>query len=642
MINTFLSLANELGIKHPQSLGKKLGHTVGEELIIKKMEQEFDNSLFSYKIISNQISHNTKINSPFVVSVNGIYELIKYANGLYYNRLGQVELDNYIGCRFFSIRSISKIKKPSDLVSDIVNFTPVWSLFLLLLTPFALITPIYTNIFNTRLIYSSSVSTLIVVSVFFLFAYVLEFFAKKYIKDKCIQANGESALKFETYILGFTSRYKGFFAVHSIKTVEQYRKMVWEFIPYIACDILSFIMFFVTLSIFVSWLSVYFLLFYAVVFVIFYLYRSKLYKYLIEQESSSNDVLKLRISNVFHRDSIPFINKFSVFSKYLRVYGVSQHYEDKITRFNFFWDELTKMVSFLALFVLFFISFVSISASELNPAYMIVLFIISSRLSGLMSQIVTRLSYLKASFIHLHQSMEGLFTEEVLESNVSKIGMNIEELDKIKVSNLTLSCDQKTLLKSINLKFHKGILYGIKGPVGSGKSTLLKSILGINQDYKGKVEYDGVDMNVIDNNFFETKVSYLSSEASFLSGSLYENFLFRNCTSSKIINNILKECFGDRVFDYQSLYVDDIENIAMSTGQKRRLLFMMSLLDRSLLYVFDEVLVNMSKGDISRSIEYMRKYNSNAITIMVSHNESILSACDVVYEINRGTLSSQV
>ncbi|MFA0013952.1 ATP-binding cassette domain-containing protein [Vibrio lentus] len=642
MINTFLSLANELGIKHPQSLGKKLGHTVGEELIIKKMEQEFDNSLFSYKIISNQISHNTKINSPFVVSVNGIYELIKYANGLYYNRLGQVELDNYIGCRFFSIRSISKIKKPSDLVSDIVNFTPVWSLFLLLLTPFALITPIYTNIFNTRLIYSSSVSTLIVVSVFFLFAYVLEFFAKKYIKDKCIQANGESALKFETYILGFTSRYKGFFAVHSIKTVEQYRKMVWEFIPYIACDILSFIMFFVTLSIFVSWLSVYFLLFYAVVFVIFYLYRSKLYKYLIEQESSSNDVLKLRISNVFHRDSIPFINKFSVFSKYLRVYGVSQHYEDKITRFNFFWDELTKMVSFLALFVLFFISFVSISASELNPAYMIVLFIISSRLSGLMSQIVTRLSYLKASFIHLHQSMEGLFTEEVLESNVSKIGMNIEELDKIKVSNLTLSCDQKTLLKSINLKFHKGILYGIKGPVGSGKSTLLKSILGINKDYKGKVEYDGVDMNVIDNNFFETKVSYLSSEASFLSGSLYENFLFRNCTSSKIINNILKECFGDRVFDYQSLYVDDIENIAMSTGQKRRLLFMMSLLDRSLLYVFDEVLVNMSKGDISRSIEYMRKYNSNAITIMVSHNESILSACDVVYEINRGTLSSQV
>ncbi len=642
MINTFLSLANELGIKHPQSLGKKLGHTVGEELIIKKMEQEFDNSLFSYKIISNQISHNTNINSPFVVSVNGVYELIKYANGLYYNRLGQVELDNYIGCRFFSIRSISKIKKPSDLVSDIVNFTPVWSLFLLLLTPFALITPIYTNIFNTRLIYSSSVSTLIVVSVFFLFAYVLEFFAKKYIKDKCIQANGESALKFETYILGFTSRYKGFFAVHSIKTVEQYRKMVWEFIPYIACDILSFIMFFVTLSIFISWLSVYFLLFYAVVFVIFYLYRSKLYKYLIDQESSSNDVLKLRISNIFHRDSIPFINKFSVFSKYLRVYGVSQHYEDKITRFNFFWDELTKMVSFLALFVLFFISFVSISASELNPAYMIVLFIISSRLSGLMSQIVTRLSYLKASFIHLHQSMEGLFTEEVLESNVSKIGMNIEELDKIKVSNLTLSCDQKTLLKNINLKFHKGILYGIKGPVGSGKSTLLKSILGINQDYKGKVEYDGVDMNVIDNNFFETKVSYLSSEASFLSGSLYENFLFRNCTSSKIINNILKECFGDRVFDYQSLYVDDIENIAMSTGQKRRLLFMMSLLDRSLLYVFDEVLVNMSKGDISRSIEYMRKYNSNAITIMVSHNESILSACDVVYEINRGTLSSQV
>ncbi len=638
MITAFLNLANELGVKYTPSLAKKLSHTIGEELVIKKIEKEFDSNLFSYQIISNQISNNTRINDPFVVNINGSYELIKYSNGLYFNRTGQVMLNDYIGCRYFELRENVKKKKPEELVSDIVSFTPIWSLFLLLLTPFALITPIYTNIFNTRLIYSSSVTTLVVVSLFFLLAYVIEFFAKKHIKDKCIIANGESALKFESYILAFTSKYKGFFAVHSIKTVEQYRKMVWDFIPYIACDVLSFVMFFITLSVFVSWLSVYFLLFYALVFFVFYLYRSRLYKLLVEQENSSNDVLKLRVSNVTHKDSIPFINKFNVFSKYLRVFSVSQYYEDKITKFNFFWDEMTKMVSFLSLFILFLVSFVSISASELNPAYMIVLFIISSRLSGLLSQIVTRLSYLKASFIHLHQSMGNLFTDDVLNSHVGDVGMSIEELNKIKVVNLTISSDQKVLVKNVKAKFHKGILYGIKGPVGSGKSTLLKSILGLNNDYKGKIEYDGVDINVIDKAFFENKVSYLTSETSFLSGSLYENFLFRNCASNKVINNILKECFGDRVFDYQSLYVDDVENIAMSTGQRRKLLFMMSLLDESLLYVFDEVLINMSKSDILRSIEYLREYNKDSIIIMVSHNDSILSSCDVVYEIDNGLL----
>lgn len=641
MINSFLSLANELGINYSSSLIKKLNHATGEEIVIKKMEKELDSNLFCYKFISSQISKNTIINTPFVISIDGSYMLIKYINGLYYDNKGQVSLDNYISCRYFELREVVKKKNAKDLVAEVVNFTPIWSMLLLMLTPFALITPIYTNIFNTRLIYSSTITTLVIVSLFFFSAYIVEFFAKKSIKNKCFIANGVSALTFERYILKFTSHYKGFSAVHSIKTVEQYRKMVWDFIPYIASDILSFVIFFITLSIFISWLSVYFLIFYAFVFFIFFLYRSRLYKYLVELESASNDVLKLRVSNVSHRENIPFINKYNVFKKYLNMYNVSQHYEDKIASFNFFWDELTKIVSFLALFVLFIISFVGISQSELNPAYMIVLFIISSRLSGLIAQIVTRLSYLKASFLHLNQSMESLFSDEVLESNIDNVGVNIDSLNKIKIVNLMLKQEQKNLLINVNMKLHKGILYGIKGPVGSGKSTLLKAIVGINNNYKGKIEYDGIDINIIDNNFFETKVSYLTSETDFFSGSLYENFLFRNCVSSKVVNKILKECFGDRVFDYQSLYVDDIENISMSTGQRRKLLFMMSLLDKSLLYIFDEVLINMSKVDILKAIVLLKEYVPSAIIIMVSHNDSILSACDVVYEVNNNTLISE-
>ncbi len=635
MINAFLNLVQEMDVSLPKSLVKKLKYINDEELLIKHFEKGLDNNLFYYKFVSSQIFDETVINSPFVVNVDGDYELVKYVNGLYYDKQGQVKLKDYVGCRYFELREKIKKKEPKELVSEVVNFTPVWSLFLLLLTPFALITPIYTNIFNTRLIYSSSITTLLVVSLFFLLAYVFEFVVKKLIKDKCILANSVSALNFERYILRFTSQYKGFYAVHSIKTVEQYRKMVWDFIPYIATDTLSFVMFFIVLSVFISWLSMYFLIFYALVFAIFYLYRARLYKLLIDQENASNDVLKLRVSNVALKENVSFVNKYYLFKKYLNIYNISLHYEDKITTFNFFWDELTKFVSFLSLFVLFVICFVSISQSELNPAYMIVLFIISSRLSGLLSQIVTRLSYLKASFLHLNQSMESLFTEDVLKANIDNDGVNICSLDKIKVDKLTLQQEQKILIKDVNVKFHKGVVYGIRGPVGSGKSSFVKSLLRVNNDYKGKIEYDGVDVNVIDNVFFETSVSYLNSEAGFFSGTLYENFLFRNCISSKVINRVLTECFGERVFDYQSLYVDDIEHIAMSTGQRRKLLFMMSLLDKSLIYVFDEVLVNMSDADIFKAMELIKECALGSIVIIISHNDSILSACDVVYEIGQ-------
>ena len=640
MIESFLNLATEQGIEYKASLKKILQRTDAvEEALIKQLENELESSLFSYRIVSGRISKNSAIRRPFVVNVGQEYLLIKYINGVYQDGTGGIALNKYDGCRFFEIREIARKKTPEEMVTAVVNFTPIWSAMLLLLTPFALITPLYTNIFNTRLVYSNSIVTLLIVSLFFLSIYLFDFFAKKKIKDKTLKEKAKSAVLFERYLLKFSPCYQGFSAVHSIKTVEQYRKMVWDFIPTIASDSLSFIILFITLGIFVGWLSIYFLLFYLVVFILFYLYRSQLYQHLIDQENAASDVLKLRISNINMHRNIPFVNRYSLFRKYLSVFNSSQHYEDKIADFNFYWDELTRMVSFLALFVLFVISFIGISNSELNPAYMIVLFIISSRLSGLLTQVVTRLSYLKASLMHLRQSMEGLFNEERVIQSVDEVGVAAQTLNKIKVTNLTLQQVKQPLLKNVNVKFHKGLLYGLKGSVGSGKSTLMRSLIGLESDFLGKIEYDGVDINVIDGSFFEQHVSYLSAETGFFSGSLYENFLYKNCNAAKTIDSVLKECFGSRVFDYQTLYVDDIESIPMSTGQRRKLLFMLALLDRSSLYVFDEVLVNLSKSDIIWAMNLLRSYLRDATIILSSHHESILNACDVVFEINHQTIT---
>ncbi|MGL4826557.1 MAG: ATP-binding cassette domain-containing protein [Vibrionaceae bacterium] len=639
MINAFFNLISELNILCSDTLKAKLQLSDNsEEVLIKHIEKELENPLFSYKFISGEINEGTKINSPFVVVYENKYFFVKYVAGAYYDEKGSTSLNRFVGCRYFELREIAKIKKPHEVVEQIVSFTPVWSMLFLLLTPFALLTPLYTNIFNTRLINANSIFTLLIVSSFFFVVYAMEFFAKKAIKKRCLKANAESAVQFERYLLKFTPTFKGFSSIHSVKTVEQYRKMVWDFIPNIASDLLTFVFMFITLSVFVSWLSIYFLIFYAAVFGIFFLYRSKLYAYLIEQESASSDVLKSRISNVALRNAIPYVNKYLLYAKYLSTYKSSQYSEDKIGDFNFYWDELTKIVSFLALFLLFTISFIGVSNSILNPAYMIVLFIISSRLSGLMGQIATRGSYLKASLLHLNKSMESLFSEDFKLQDVDTVGVKLEDVKKIKVSGLTIKMDQQVILHDVNMKFHKGILYGIKGKVGSGKSTLLKMLIGISKEYSGKIEYDGLDINVIDQSFFQSRVSYLSVESDFFTGSLYDNFVFRNCNSNKIIESVLKECFGNRVFDYQSLYVNDIESIPMSTGQKRKLLFMLALLSKVKLYVFDEVIVNLSKEDIVKSINLLRKYSEDAIVIMSSHNESVLGACDVIYEIEHNTV----
>lgn len=143
---------------------------------------------------------------------------------------------------------------------------------------------------------------------------------------------------------------------------------------------------------------------------------------------------------------------------------------------------------------------------------MIVLFIIGSRLSSSIVQIVTRASYLKAAIFHLDKSLDSLISDELLDiKEIDKPGVVLNDLQKIKIKDLSVVINSKVILKNISAKFHKGVLYGIKGSVGSGKSTLLKSIVGASREYNGKIEYDGVDLNSIDSSFFSANVNYLNA-----------------------------------------------------------------------------------------------------------------------------------
>ncbi|MCG9661252.1 hypothetical protein, partial [Vibrio mediterranei] len=216
MIDEFLDLANEIGLKNEKKLRKKFkGYDVSESNLIKQLEEELSNNLFTYEFFSGILEKDSKLGSSFVIHSADGYEYIKYSSGVYYSKSSNIDISEYVGFRFFVLKEVVNVVPVDDMIREIVDLTPLWSALLLVLTPFVLLTPLYVNIFNTRLVYSNSAVTLLFVSIFFAMTLMLEFTVKKYIKDKSLKSNAKSAVKLERYFLKFIPYYSGISAVHS-------------------------------------------------------------------------------------------------------------------------------------------------------------------------------------------------------------------------------------------------------------------------------------------------------------------------------------------------------------------------------------------------------------------------------------------
>ena len=67
----------------------------------------------------------------------------------------------------------------------------------------------------------------------------------------------------------------------------------------------------------------------------------------------------------------------------------------------------------------------------------------------------------------------------------------------LKIKNLTVSVENKTILKDFNIEIKSGEIHAIMGPNGTGKSTLSKVIMG-DSNYKiekGKIYFDEKELN---------------------------------------------------------------------------------------------------------------------------------------------------
>ncbi len=193
----------------------------------------------------------------------------------------------------------------------------------------------------------------------------------------------------------------------------------------------------------------------------------------------------------------------------------------------------------------------------------------------------------------------------------------------IKLADVGMEWDNKTILSDVNLSINKGDFIAITGPNGGGKTTLLRIILKLLRPTSGKVEYLTApgdvpvsigylpQKNMIDSHFPITVSEVISY------GLINEKRLSKAEIAARIEEMIGIVGLEDR---------RDYTIGQLSGGQLQRALLGRALVSRPDVLLLDEPLSYIDKRFETRIYEIIESISKSTTLVLVSHEMSRIAA----------------
>ncbi|MGL5246391.1 MAG: Fe-S cluster assembly ATPase SufC [Mycoplasmoidaceae bacterium] len=205
-------------------------------------------------------------------------------------------------------------------------------------------------------------------------------------------------------------------------------------------------------------------------------------------------------------------------------------------------------------------------------------------------------------------------------------------MTKIEINNLSISINEKMILRDINIKVNKGDVIAIVGPNGNGKSTLLKSIMNhysVNKE-SGDILINGESTNEMEPNEIMKKGLFFAPQNSEeIPGVLMIDFLKAIVNANRETPIKMAELFRKIETILEDLNLDRsilkrFVNHGFSGGEKKKSeILQMKLLNPECI-LLDEIDSGLDVDSIKLVINELKKIiNHEKSLIIVSHQQKI-------------------
>ncbi|CAM3167212.1 ABC transporter ATP-binding protein [Lactiplantibacillus plajomi] len=200
-----------------------------------------------------------------------------------------------------------------------------------------------------------------------------------------------------------------------------------------------------------------------------------------------------------------------------------------------------------------------------------------------------------------------------------------------------------TALTDANFEVNAGEFVAIIGPSGSGKSTFLTIAAGLQTPTSGQVYLNGQPLT---HQSERQRLAYRFNDVGFIlqASNLIPFLTVRE--QFKLVDKLAKRPFQKEKTEklLAELALSDVQNAypnQLSGGERQRVAIARALYNDPSVILADEPTASL---DTPRSIDVVKRladeaHHHNKAIVMVTHDQRLISHCDVVYRIEDGHLA---